>query len=88
MATELPESTRLLPGQTLRMAVDAGFTLLVAEGCVNVISPPTWFGETIFNLKTPLTEGDARWRRRPASRSSDREVTPSTPRSRPGPCST
>lgn len=59
MTTELPESTRLLPGQTLRMAVDAGFTLLVAEGCVNVISPPTWFGETIFNLKTPLNEGDA-----------------------------
>ena len=59
MTTELPETTRLLPGQTLRMAVDAGFTLLVTQGCVNVTAPPTWFGETMFNVKTPLHEGEA-----------------------------
>ncbi|MGO4393384.1 hypothetical protein AB4Z46_18680 [Variovorax sp. M-6] len=59
MTTELPETTRLLPGQTLRMAVDAGFTLLVTQGCVNVTAPPSWFGETMFSVRTPLDDGEA-----------------------------
>ncbi|MDN8611968.1 hypothetical protein [Variovorax ginsengisoli] len=59
MTTELPESTCLQRGQTLRMAVDAGFALLVTQGCVNVTAPPSWFGETMFSVKTLLDEGEA-----------------------------
>lgn len=59
MTTELPQTTRLLPGQSLRMAVDAGFTLSVAQGCVDVTAPPSWLGETMFSVKTVLDEGQA-----------------------------
>lgn len=59
MTTELPETTRLLPGQSLRMAVDAGFTLRVTHGCVDVTAPPSWLGETMFSVKTLLDEGQA-----------------------------
>lgn len=58
MTTKLPETTRLSPGQTWRTAVDAGFTLLVTQGCVNVTAPPSWFGETMFSVRTLLHEGD------------------------------
>ena len=59
MTTELPQTTRLLPGQSLRMAVDAGFTLMVTQGCVDVTAPPSWLGETMFSVKTLLDEGQA-----------------------------
>jgi hypothetical protein len=59
MSSELSESTCLQPGQTLRVAVDAGSMLLVAQGCVRVISPPTWIGDTVFSVKTTLHDGEA-----------------------------
>jgi hypothetical protein len=58
MSSELSEITCLQPGQMLRVAVDAGFTLLVTQGCVNVVSPPTWFGETVFSEKATLHDGE------------------------------
>lgn len=58
MTTELPESTRLQPGQTLRMAVDAGFVLRVAQGRVDLAAPPSWLGESVFRAKTRLEEGE------------------------------
>ncbi len=59
MTRELSETTCLQAGQTLRVAVDAGFTLLVTQGSVHVTSPPAWFGETVFSVKTTLHEGEA-----------------------------
>jgi hypothetical protein len=58
MTSDFHETTRLLPGQALRMAVDAGHALWVLQGCVHVVSPPGWFGETVFSVKTPLQAGD------------------------------
>lgn len=58
MTTELPETTRLQPGQTLRMAVDPGYCMLVVQGCVNVALPPSWLGETMFSIRTLLHEGE------------------------------
>ncbi|MDM0105344.1 hypothetical protein QTH97_10400 [Variovorax sp. J22R24] len=58
MTTELPEITCLQPGQSLRVAVDAGSALLVARGCVSVVSPPSWFGETVFTARATLDEGE------------------------------
>jgi hypothetical protein len=55
---ELPESTFLQPGQALRMAVDPGFRLMVTQGCVTVLSPPSWMGESMFNAKAMLCEGE------------------------------
>jgi hypothetical protein len=59
MTTEFSETTRLQPGQTLRMAVDKGSTLFVVQGAVNVVSPPSWFGETVFTARSMLSEGEA-----------------------------
>ena len=59
MSSELSETTCLQPGQTLRVAVDAGFTLLVAQGCVRVVSPPAWIGDAVFSVKTTLHDGEA-----------------------------
>lgn len=58
MSSELSETTILQAGQTLRVAVDPGFTMLVTQGSVHVASPPTWFGETMFTMKTVLHEGE------------------------------
>lgn len=58
MTTELFETTRLQAGQTLRMAVDAGFALRVAQGCVQVASPPSWLGERMFSVEVRLDEGE------------------------------
>jgi len=52
-------TTRLLPGQSLRVALDAGTALMVLEGRVRVISPPSWFGETVFSVKNEFEEGEA-----------------------------
>lgn len=53
-----PASVTLEPGQSLRTAVDAGAWLQVAEGRVRVVSPPGWFGDTVFTAQTVLDEGD------------------------------
>ncbi|MBT2322187.1 hypothetical protein J7E62_07440 [Variovorax paradoxus] len=59
MTSELiPESIRLQPGQSLRVALDAGRSLLVAEGAVRIVSPPSWFGETVFTATATLAEGE------------------------------
>ena len=59
MSSELSETTSLQPGQSLRVAVDPGFTMLVAQGSVRVCSPPAWFGETMFSARTMLNAGEA-----------------------------
>jgi hypothetical protein len=51
--------TRLQPGQSLRVALDAGAALMVLEGSVRVASPPSWFGETAFIVKNDYREGEA-----------------------------
>ena len=58
MTCELPEITCLQPSQSLRVAVDAGSALLVTRGCVSVLSPPSWFGETVFTARATLDEGE------------------------------
>lgn len=52
-------ATRLLPGQSLRVALDAGTALMVLEGRVRIISSPSWFGETVFTVKNEFEEGEA-----------------------------
>jgi hypothetical protein len=58
MTTEFSETTHLQPGQALRVAVDKGFTLVVMQGAVNVVSPPSWFGDTVFTTRSMLCEGE------------------------------
>jgi hypothetical protein len=55
---ELPPPTHLLPGQSLRVALDAGASLLVLQGRVRVVSPPSWFGETVFSVHNEFGEGE------------------------------
>ena len=54
MTSESSEITCLQPGQALRLAVDEGFAVRVVEGSVHVVSPPTWFGENVFNVKSTV----------------------------------
>ena len=54
MTSESSEITCLQPGQALRVAVDEGFAVRVLEGSVHVVSPPSWFGENVFNLKSTV----------------------------------
>ncbi|MGJ7607941.1 hypothetical protein ACSFA7_26660 [Variovorax sp. LT1R20] len=56
--SQAPDSIVLEPGQSLRTCVDAGTWLQVAEGRVRVVSPPGWFGGTVFMSETALDEGD------------------------------
>lgn len=56
--SQAPDSIVLAPGQSLRTAVDAGAWLQLAEGRARVVSPPGWFGETVFMTETLLAEGD------------------------------
>lgn len=56
--TAAPDPVVLEPGQSLRVALDAGAWLQVAEGRARVMSPPGWFGETVFMTQTVLCEGD------------------------------
>ena len=56
---DLPSLTELLTGQSLRVALDAGAALMVLEGRVRVVSPPSWFGETVFTVKNDYREGEA-----------------------------
>lgn len=59
ISTDFSSTTRLLPGQSLRVALDAGTALMVLEGRVRVISPPSWVGETTFTVKNVFEEGEA-----------------------------
>lgn len=56
--SQAPDSIVLEPGQSLRTSVEAGSWLQVAEGRARVVSPPGWFGETVFMSETLLDEGD------------------------------
>jgi hypothetical protein len=59
MSTDYSSPTRLLPGQSLRVALDAGTALMVLEGRVRIVSPPSWFGEAAFSVKNEFEEGEA-----------------------------
>ncbi|WP_422088211.1 hypothetical protein [Variovorax sp.] len=53
-----PDTVTMEPGQSLRTAVDAGAWLQVVEGRARMLSPPSWFGETLFMTEAMLAEGD------------------------------
>jgi hypothetical protein len=59
ISTDFSSTTRLLPGQSLRLRLDAGSALMVLEGRVRIVSPPSWFGETAFSVKNEFDEGEA-----------------------------
>ncbi|MDM0001248.1 hypothetical protein QTI24_21760 [Variovorax sp. J22P240] len=59
MTSDLYGPTRLLPGQKLRLSIDKGFSLVAEQGTVSVVSPPTWFGDTVFTNRSVLFEGEA-----------------------------
>ena len=59
MTSDLPETTGLEPGQSLHVALDAGASLLVMEGRVRIVSPPSWLGETVFSVQNSFGEGEA-----------------------------
>ncbi|SEJ00955.1 MULTISPECIES: hypothetical protein [unclassified Variovorax] len=56
--SQAPDSIVLEPGQSLRTSVEAGAWLQLAEGRARVVSPPGWFGGTVFMSETLLDEGD------------------------------
>ena len=56
--SQAPDSIVLEPGQSLRTCVDAATWLQVAEGRARVVSPPGWFGGTVFMSEAVLDEGD------------------------------
>jgi len=56
--SQAPDSIVLEPGQSLCTSVDAGAWLQLAEGRARVVSPPGWFGETVFMAETLLEEGE------------------------------
>ena len=57
--TDFTSPAALLPGQSLRVALDPGTSLMVLEGRVRVVSPPSWFGEAAFTVKNDYLEGEA-----------------------------
>jgi len=58
MMTDLSVTTGLQPGKALRVAVDKGFLLVVAQGEVSIASPPPWFGEKAFITRSTFGVGD------------------------------
>jgi hypothetical protein len=58
MTTAFTEFTALEPGQTLRVAVDAGAWIRVVEGRVQLLSTPAWLSETVFNASATLGAED------------------------------
>ena len=54
----LPDTVVLQPGEALRAALDPATWLEMLEGRALLVSPPAWFGETVFTAKTMLNEGD------------------------------
>jgi hypothetical protein len=61
MTAALTDFTALEPGQTLRVAVDAGSWVRVVEGSVEVLSGPSWLGETVFKTRATLCAEDVHW---------------------------
>ena len=59
ICTDFSSAARLATGQSLRVALDAGTSLVVLEGRVRVVSPPSWFGETALAVKNDYQEGEA-----------------------------
>jgi hypothetical protein len=59
MQSEFLSSTGLLPGDSLRIAVDAGTMLLVERGSVSIAAPPSWLAENMFSTASTLREGQA-----------------------------
>ncbi|MET3497555.1 hypothetical protein [Variovorax boronicumulans] len=56
--SQAPDSIVLASGESLRTAVDAGTWLQMAEGRARVVSPPGWFGGTVYMRETVLDEGE------------------------------
>jgi hypothetical protein len=56
--SQAPDSIVLEPGQSLRTSVEAGAWLQLSEGRVRVVSPPGWFGDTVFMAESQLEEGE------------------------------
>lgn len=54
----LPETVVLQPGETLRTSVEAGSWLHLIEGRVQLLSPPSWLGESVCTARAVLVEGD------------------------------
>jgi hypothetical protein len=54
----LPDTVTLHPGQALRTSLDPASWLEMLEGCAQLASPPSWFGDTVFTVKTVLNDGD------------------------------
>lgn len=54
----LPDTITLQAGQALRTALDPATWLEVLEGRAQLVSPPSWFGDTVFTVKSLLAEGD------------------------------
>jgi hypothetical protein len=54
----LPDTVTLHPGQALRTSLDPASWLEMLEGCAQLVSPPSWFGDTVFTVKTVLNDGD------------------------------
>jgi hypothetical protein len=54
----LPDTVVLQPGEALRAALDPATWLEMLEGRALLVSPPSWFGDTVFTAKTMLNEGD------------------------------
>ena len=54
----LPDTVMLQAGQALRTSLDPATWLEMLEGRAQLVSPPSWFGDTVFTAKTVLSEGD------------------------------
>jgi len=54
----LPDTVALQPGEALRIALDPATWLQMLEGRAQLVSPPSWFGDTVFTVKSVLAEGD------------------------------
>ena len=55
---DLPDTVTLQPGDALRIALDPETWLQMLEGRAQLVSPPSWFGDTVFTVKSVLAEGD------------------------------
>jgi hypothetical protein len=54
----LPETVVLQLGQALRTAVEAGSWLHLVEGRAQLLSPPSWFGDSVYTARAVLDEGE------------------------------
>jgi hypothetical protein len=54
----LPDTVALHPGEALRIALDPATWVQMLEGRAQLVSPPSWFGDTVFTVKSLLAEGD------------------------------